>query len=185
MADLNKVFLIGRLTFDPELRHTPGGTPVSDLRLATTRVYFTKDNERREEPLYIDVTVWGSQASNCCQYLKKGRQIHVEGYLKMESWEDRNTGDKRTKIKVEANNILFLDSGRRDDGGAGGGGSGGGGAGGGADRDDIEYDAPPTPRRAPAGSGGGANGADSRSYAPPPKRPAPADDDQGDEDIPF
>ena len=179
MADLNKVFLIGRLTHDPELRYIPSGSAVSDLRLATSRVYNTKDGDRREETLYVDVVVWNRQAENCCQYLKKGSQIHVEGSLKMESWEDRNTGDKRTKIKVGADRVQFLDS-RRD----GGGGGGGGGSGGGADRDDdVEYDAPPPPRRAP--SGGAGNGSGPGSYAPPPKRPAPADDDQGDEDIPF
>jgi single-strand DNA-binding protein len=95
MADFNKVFLIGRLTRDPQLRYTPGGAPVADLGLATSRTYNTKDGERREDTLFIDVTVWNRQAENCCQYLAKGRMVHVEGYLKMETWEDRNTGEKR------------------------------------------------------------------------------------------
>ena len=85
MADLNKVFLMGRLTFDPELRRTPSGTAVTELRMATTRSWSGRDGERREETLFIDVTVWDRQAETCCQYLKKGSSIHVEGYLKMDS----------------------------------------------------------------------------------------------------
>ena len=85
MADLNKVFLIGRLTHDPELRYTPNGTPVADIKLATSRKYATREGETREETLYIVVTVWNRQAENCCQYLRKGRAVHVEGYLKVEA----------------------------------------------------------------------------------------------------
>jgi single-strand DNA-binding protein len=113
MADLNKVFLIGRLTHDPELRYTPNGTAVSDLKLATSRKYATREGDTREETLYIVVTVWNRQAENCCQFLKKGRAVHVEGYLKEETWETRE-GEKRSKIKVEAERVQFLD--RRDDG---------------------------------------------------------------------
>src|SRR5437763_1951991 len=108
MADLNKVFLIGRLTHDPELRYTPGGAAVSDLRVATSRSWTGKDGERKEDTLYIDVTVWNRQAENCCQYLKKGRQVHVEGYLRSESW-DAPDGSKRSKVKVEADRVQFLD----------------------------------------------------------------------------
>ena len=79
MADLNRVFLMGRLTFDPELRYTPSGSAVTDLRMATSRAWTGKDGDRKEETLYIDVTVWDRQAENCCQYLKKGSGIHVEG----------------------------------------------------------------------------------------------------------
>ncbi|MEW4571106.1 single-stranded DNA-binding protein [Tautonia sp. JC769] len=179
MADFNKVFLIGRLTHDPELRYTPSGAPVSDLRLATSRVYNTKDGDRREETLYIDITVWNRQAENCCQYLKKGSQIHVDGFLKMDSWEDRNSGERRTKIKVEADRVQFLDSRRGSDD-----------SGGSPPRHDVEYDDPPArePRRAAPDHGeprGAANGSGPRPYAPPPRRPAPSHDDQGDEDIPF
>ena len=99
MADLNKVFLIGRLTHDPELRYTPNGTPVADLKLATSRKYATREGETREETLYIVVTVWNRQAENCCQYLRKGRAVHVEGYLKEETWETRE-GEKRSKISA-------------------------------------------------------------------------------------
>ena len=113
MADLNKVFLMGRLTFDPELRRTAGGIAVSDLRLATSRSWTGKDGERKEETLFIDVQVWDRQAENCCQYLRKGSGVHVEGSLKMDTWDDKTTGEKRTKIKVHADRVQFLD--RRDD----------------------------------------------------------------------
>src|SRR4051794_41709096 len=115
MADLNKVFLMGRLTFDPELRYAPSGSAVTELRLAINRVWTGRDGERKEESLFIDVTVWDRQAENCCQYLKKGSGIHVEGSLKMDTWDDKTTGDKRSKIRVNAERVQFLD--RRSDGG--------------------------------------------------------------------
>lgn len=180
MADLNKVFLIGRLTHDPELRYTPNGAAVSDLRLATSRVYSTKEGDRREETLYIDITVWNRQAENCCQYLKKGSQIHVDGFLKMDSWEDRNTGEKRTKIRVEGDRVQFLDSRR-----------GGEDSGGSSARSEAEFDSPQArePRRAPAGDSkenAGENGSGTpRPYTPPPRRPAPSQEEQADDDIPF
>src|SRR5215208_4702060 len=118
MANLNKVFLMGRLTRDPELRYTPNGAAVTDLPLAINRTYTTKDGDRREETLFVDVTVWNRQAETCCQYLKKGRAVHVEGFLKTESWDDKTTGEKRSKTKVEAERVQFLD-GRRDEGGGG------------------------------------------------------------------
>src|SRR4051812_15980333 len=117
MADLNRVFLMGRLTFDPELRRTPSGTAVAELRMATSRSWLGKDGERKEETLFIDVTVWDRQAENCCQYLKKGSSIHVEGSLKMDNWDDKTTGEKRSKIKVQAERVQFLD--RRGDSGGG------------------------------------------------------------------
>lgn len=191
MADLNKVFLMGALTHDPELRYTTSGTAVTDLRLATSRTWTGKDGERREEKLYIDVTVWNRQAENCCQYLKKGRAIHVEGYLKMESWETP-TGEKRSKVKVEAERVQFLD--RRDEGGSHS-----------SAPSDEEYGAPsrdagPAPRRSasPAGSNSGParGGYPSRSSSPAPApassprpqmpMPGPDSDSDGeDDDIPF
>ena len=118
MADLNKVFLMGRLTFDPELRYAPSGSAVSELRLAINRVWTGRDGDRKEEVLFIDVTVWDRQAENCCQYLKKGSQVHIEGALKMDTWDDKTTGEKRSKIKVQAERVQFLD--RRGDAGGGG-----------------------------------------------------------------
>ncbi len=125
MADLNKVYLMGRLTFDPELRRTTGGTAVAELRLATTRSWAGRDGERREETLFIDVTVWDRQAENCCQFLRKGSSVHVEGSLKMDSWDDKTTGEKRQKIRVQAERVQFLDGRRGDSVGGGGGMSGG------------------------------------------------------------
>jgi single-strand DNA-binding protein len=116
MADLNKVFLMGRLTFDPELRRTAGGTSVTELRLATTRTWQGRDGERREETLFIDVTVWDRQAERCCQFLRKGSAIHVEGSLRTDTWDDKNTGEKRSKVRVHADRVQFLD-GRRSDSG--------------------------------------------------------------------
>ena len=135
MAQLNKVFLMGNLTRDPELRRLANGTAVTDLGLALNRTYMGKDGEKREEVVFIDVTVWERQAETCCQYLKKGRAVHVEGFLKMDTWEDKATGEKRSKVKVQADRVQFLD--RKDE--AGGGGSMG---------PDDEY-AAPAPRRAP------------------------------------
>jgi single-strand DNA-binding protein len=114
MADLNKVFLMGSLTFDPELRRTPSGTAVSELRLVTSRSWMSREGERREEKLFIDVTVWDRQAEICCERLKKGSGIHVEGSLKMDTWDDKSTGEKRSKIRVQAERVQFLD-GRRGD----------------------------------------------------------------------
>jgi len=192
MASLNKVFLIGNLTRDPELRYTPSGAPVADLGLAINRVYTTKEGDRREEVTFIDVTTWNRQAENCCQYLKKGRPVHVEGYLKMDTWQDKTTGEKRSKIKIEAENVQFL--GGRDDSGGGGGGAGGGASA----REDDEYGAPPAPPRRPApsgegrgnygnGNGNGNNAGSGRPPAPqaPPRRPAPPAPEAEDDDIPF
>jgi single-strand DNA-binding protein len=170
MANLNRVFLIGRLTQDPELRYTAGGSAVTDLRLAINRSYTTKEGETREEVLFIDATVWNRQAENCCQFLRKGRQVHVEGHLKMDTWDDKNSGEKRSKVKVEAETVQFLDS-KRDDAGAG--------------PDDF---AGPAPRRAPAEPRGAANGP-ARGYAapqPPRRPPAPAPEpEEAEDDIPF
>ena len=167
MADLNKVFLMGRLTFDPELRYTPSGSAVTDLRMATSRTWTGKDGDRKEETLFIDVTVWDRQAENCCQYLKKGSQVHVEGYLKSESWESQ-TGEKRSKIKVEADRVQFLD--RREQQSS--------------SEPAGQYDegAAPArePRRAPAAA---ASRSEYSQPAPAQSRPVEAVED--DEDIPF
>ncbi|HEV3163336.1 MAG TPA: single-stranded DNA-binding protein [Isosphaeraceae bacterium] len=173
MADLNKVFLIGRLTQDPELRYTPNGAAVTDLRVATTRSFTTKDGDKKEDTLFIDVTVWNRQAENCCQYLKKGRQVHVEGYLRSESWETP-TGEKRTKVKVEADRVQFLD--RRDDAGGGGGSD--------AVATEDEYAAPAREPRRAAPAASGASRSNAGGSQAPVKRPT-ADPAAGDDDIPF
>lgn len=170
MADLNKVFLMGRLTFDPEVRYTPGGMAVADLRMATSRTWNGKDGDRKEETLYVDVTVWDRQAENCGQYLRKGSGIHVEGSLKMDTWEDKTTGEKRSKIKVSADRVQFLD--RRPDGPSDGGSA-------------------PTPSREPERRQGGPSSptepSKRTSYSPPTGSPgrSPALSEADDEDIPF
>ncbi len=124
MANLNKVMLIGRLTRDPQLRYTPSGAAVADLGVAVNRYYKGQDGSRQEDVCFIDVTVWGKQAENATEYLSKGRQVYVEGYLRLDSWEDKTTGDKRSKLKVVANNVQYLDS-RGAGSGAGGQAAGG------------------------------------------------------------
>lgn len=187
MADLNKVFLMGRLTFDPELRRTPSGSAVTELRLATTRTWSGRDGERREETLFIDVTVWERQAENCCQYLRKGRAVHVEGYLKTDSWEDKNTGEKRSKIKIQAERVQFLDSQQRSDGS---GGMGGEDAMAPPAREPGGRRADAAPTRGPTGGYGDprgtSNGPARSSYQPGgPAGPSPIEDENAEDDIPF
>ena len=188
MPDLNKVFLMGRLTFDPELRRTPSGTAVTELRMATSRSWSGRDGERREETLFIDVTVWDRQAETCCQYLRKGSSIHVEGYLKMDTWDDKTTGEKRSKIRVQADRVQFLDS-RRGDGG-----------GDAAGRVTTRWAArraavrEPAPRRAPS-AGPASRAARATARVPagrrirpstnPRSRPASEPEERDEEDIPF
>ncbi len=154
MADLNRVFLMGRLTSDPELRRTPTGTAVAELRMATTRSWSGRDGERREETLFIDVTVGDRQAENCCQYLRKGSSLHVEGSLKVDSWEDKNTGEKRSRIKVTADRVQFLDS-RRGESTSGSG-----------PEDDYSA-APPAARDAGARRGAAAQSRGTPGYSEP------------------
>jgi len=110
MANLNKVFLIGNLTRDPELRYTPGGAAVCTLGLAVNRRFKTKQGDNRDETLFIDVTTWAKRAELCSQYLSKGRPVFVEGRLRLESWTGSD-GQKRSKIGVVAENLQFLGSG--------------------------------------------------------------------------
>jgi single-strand DNA-binding protein len=189
MTDLNKVLLMGRLTFDPELRRTPMGTAVAELRLATSRTWTNRDGEPQKETLYIDVTVWDRQAETCCQFLRKGSSVHVEGSLKMDTWEDKNTGEKRSKVKVQAERVQFLDS-RRSDGAGGPGGMS-------ADDEMASPARDPGPRRGNAspmrGPSGGygeprgpINGPARSSYPPAgPSGPSPIDEDHAEDDIPF
>jgi single-strand DNA-binding protein len=178
MASLNKVFLMGNLTRDPELRYTPGGAAVTDLPIAVNRSWTGKDGERKEEVLFVDITVWDRQAETCCQYLKKGRSIHVEGSLKLESWDDKTSGEKRTKIKVVAERVQFLD--RREDGP-------GGPTTGDADSAPARDREPGPARRAPAGNGAGRPTNSGPAPSAAPRRPTPpaVDNDSEDEDIPF
>ncbi|MCD8138533.1 MAG: single-stranded DNA-binding protein [Planctomycetaceae bacterium] len=108
MAGFNRVILIGNLTRDPELRYTPQGTAVADLRLAVTTVRGRSGSERKEETLFIDCTVWDRQAETCSEYLAKGRPVLVEGRLIEDQWQDKETGERRSRIKVYVQNVQFL-----------------------------------------------------------------------------
>jgi len=107
MANLNKVLLIGNLTKDPELRYTPQGTAVVNLRMAINRKFKNKNQELKEEVCFITAVAWDKQAETCNQYLHKGSPLFVEGRLQSRSWED-NAGQKRSVIEVRAERIQFL-----------------------------------------------------------------------------
>ncbi|MDI6758730.1 MAG: single-stranded DNA-binding protein [Candidatus Omnitrophota bacterium] len=109
MANFNKVFLMGNLTKDPELRYTPQGTAVANLRMAVNRKFRNKNQELKEETCFISAVVWDKQAETCNQYLKKGSALFVEGRLQSRSWED-NAGQKRSIIEVKAERVQFLGS---------------------------------------------------------------------------
>jgi single-strand DNA-binding protein len=163
---VNKVILIGNLGKDPEVRYTSGGQAVANLRIATSRSWTDKQSQqRKEETEWHDVEVWGKQAEQCGEYLAKGRQVFIEGRLKTDKWQDKTSGQERSRVKVVAENVRFLGGGGRgagagaggagrgapeemgptggfedhggDIGGGHGGGGGGGGAGGGSD--DIPF----------------------------------------------
>ena len=125
MASFNKVMLLGNLTRDPEVKYTPKGSAVADIGLAVNRTYTTDGGEKREETTFVDVAMWGRQAEIAGEYLKKGRPLFVEGRLQLDTWDDKQTGQKRSKMRVVCENFQMLGS--RDGGGEGGGGGGGGG----------------------------------------------------------
>ena len=147
MASFNQVILLGNLTRDVELRHTPYNQAVANIGLAMNRQYQTRDGERREETTFVDCEAWGRQAEVMAQYLSKGRPVFIQGRLKLDTWQDQQ-GQNRSKLKVVVENFQFV--GGRDGGGAPGGGGGG----------NRDYQ----PSSAPAGGGGGGHA-------------APADDD--------
>ena len=113
MANFNKVLLMGNLTRDPEVRYTPKGTAVAQLGLAVNRTYALESGEQKEEVTFVDIEVWGRQAETAAQYLAKGRPVFVEGRLKLDSWEDKESGQKRSKLKVVGERIQFLGSPRQ------------------------------------------------------------------------
>jgi single-strand DNA-binding protein len=155
MASFNKVILLGNLTRDPEVRYTPKGTAVTELGMAVNRVYTAENGEKREETTFVDVTLWGRTAEIAGEYLKKGRPVFIEGRLQLDTWDDKQSGQKRSKLKVVGEGLQLL-------GGRPGGGSGGGGGG------DEEM--------------GGGQRSSSRP-APPPRASAPSEPD--DDEIPF
>jgi single-strand DNA-binding protein len=150
MASFNKVILLGNLTRDPEVRYTPKGTAVAELGMAVNRVYTAENGEKREETTFVDVTLWGRTAEIAGEYLKKGRPVFIEGRLQLDSWEDKQSGQKRSKLKVVGEGLQLLGS------RPGGSGSTGGG--------DEE--------------GSSAPRSSSKSAPPPKAVPAEPDDDQ-------
>ena len=118
MASFNKVILVGNLTRDPELRYTPKGMAIAKLGLAVNRVWKTETGENKEEVTFIDIDAFGKQAETIGQYLKKGRPILIEGRLRLDQWDDKQTGQKRSKLGVVLEGFQFLDSGNRSEAGA-------------------------------------------------------------------
>lgn len=164
MASLNKVFLWGNLTREVDLRHLQSGDAVCEFGLAVSRK-FTSNGQQQEEVCFVDISAWGKTAENCKQYLSKGSQVMVEGRLKLDTWQDRQSGENRSKLKVLAENVQFVGGRREDNGNQNDNGNYGG------------YQQQQPPRR----------GVDSQ-YAPPPM-PTPDMPGEGecyaDSDIPF
>jgi single-strand DNA-binding protein len=199
MASLNKVMLIGNLTREPEVRYTPKGSAVCDLGIAVNRTYVTDSGEKMQETTYVDVVVWSRLAEIAAQYLHKGSPVFIEGRLQMDTWEDKATMQKRTKLRVVADNLQFL--GRRE-----GGDEGGGGFHPEAGQQQAPQQQAPRPAMRPnvrpAGGGGGGNygggGAGGggnypqRQPGPPPQRQhnddfgdGPITEGLDDDEIPF
>lgn len=177
MPSFNKVILVGNLTRDPEVKYTPKGTAITDIGLAVNRTYSTDSGEKREEVTFIDITLWGRTAEIVGEYCKKGRPLMVEGRLQLDTWDDKATGQKRSKLKVIGENIQLL-GGPREDGDYGNPAEGyqqrpdrGGGYGG--------------ERRGTQGGGARHESPPPRRPAPPPQRPQDPDLDQPEDDIPF
>jgi single-strand DNA-binding protein len=159
MASFNKVILMGNLTRDPELRYTPKGTAVAKLGLAVNRVWKSETGETKEEVTFVDVDAFGRSAETIAQYCKKGRPILIEGRLRQDTWDDKQTGQKRTKLGIVLESFQFIGTGNRE---------------GGAPAAGFDEAAP---RRAPAPP---------RPAAPAPVEP-PADEPPmpSDDDVPF
>src|SRR5213076_1473953 len=119
MASFNKVILLGNLTRDPEVRYTPKGTAVAELGMAVNRVYTAENGEKREDTTFVDVTLWGRTAEIAGEYLKKGRPVLIEGRLQLDTWDDKQSGQKRSKLKVVGEGLQLIGS--RPGGGGGGG----------------------------------------------------------------
>jgi len=165
MASVNKVMLLGNLTRDPEIRYTPKGTAVTDLGMAINRIRTGDNGERIEEVTYVDVTLWGRSAELAGQYLSKGRSVFIEGRLQLDQWDDKATGQKRSRLRVVGENMQFI----------GGQGQGGGGGGGNAQGGNQQQSKPAQQQQQPSGDS-----------APPQSGGAAASsfDDDAD-DIPF
>ncbi|PYI91265.1 MAG: single-stranded DNA-binding protein [Verrucomicrobia bacterium] len=110
MASFNKVILLGNLTRDPEVRYTPKGSAVADLGIAVNRQYTLENGEKREEVTFVDVTFWGRTAEVAGEYLKKGRPVFIEGRLQLDTWDDKQSGQKRSRLKVIGETMQMLGS---------------------------------------------------------------------------
>jgi single-strand DNA-binding protein len=119
MANLNKVMLIGNLTRDPELRVTPKGTAICQFGLAVNRQFKDDSGQNRDETTFVDIEAWGRQGETISKYCTKGRPLFVEGRLKLDQWEDKTSGQKRSRLKVVLENFQFLGGGRGEGGPAG------------------------------------------------------------------
>jgi single-strand DNA-binding protein len=108
MASLNKVMIIGNVGSDPEMRFTPNGSPVTTFRMATSRTYTTAEGERKQETEWFSVVSWNKLAETCNQFLNKGKRVYVEGSLRTRSWDGQD-GQKRSRVEVVANRVIFLD----------------------------------------------------------------------------
>jgi single stranded DNA-binding protein len=108
MANLNRTFLIGNLTRDPDLRYTPKGLAVAEISLAVNRIWTDESGQKHEETVFVDVTLWARQAEIAGQYLHKGNPVFIEGRLQLDTWEDKQTGEKRSKLRVVAENLQLL-----------------------------------------------------------------------------
>lgn len=120
MANFNKVILAGNLTRDPELRYTPKGMAIAKIGLAINRKWTNEAGETKEDVTFVDVDAFGKQAELIGQYMRKGRPLLVEGRLKLDQWDDKQTGQKKSRLGVTLESFQFLDSGNREGGGAGG-----------------------------------------------------------------
>jgi single-strand DNA-binding protein len=162
MASFNKVIMMGNLTRDPEVRVTPGGMTICKFTVAMNRKFKSQDGQEKEEVSYVDVDSFGKQAEVISKYFSMGKPILVEGRLRQDKWEDKNTKEKRSKLMVVLEGFSFVSGGR----GEGGGGEDGGGS-------NPSENAPPA---RPTRSGGAS--------AAPANRPPPPGD-HIDEDVPF
>lgn len=116
MSSYNRTIIMGNLTRTPELRTIPGGTSVTDVTIAVNETYNDSTGQRQESTSFVDVTFWGKNAETLCKYKKQGDSILVEGRLKQDTWEDKETGKKRSKLKVVATSFTFIGSSRTEDG---------------------------------------------------------------------
>ena len=110
MASLNKIMLIGNVTRDPDLKYTPKGTAIAQIGLAVNRTWSNEAGQKQEETTFVDIELFGRNAEIAGEYLKKGRPAYIEGRLKLDSWDDKQTGQKRSKLKVIGESLLLLGS---------------------------------------------------------------------------